>query len=309
MAGRRRHHYVPRFYLDKFVDRSTIPPRLWIYDKVRGAIEPSTPSDAGAEKHYYAFKKDDGSRDSAAFEEALSKADNEAAPVLAKLLESHQLTPAERECFSRFLALTMVRGPVYRGNFERMNAAIVKRLTQRRARAGAFDDILKRGAAAGEKLRQILDAGDFEVDVLPQISLPIIGQALGRFAPVFERMSWVLITAPAGHRYVTSDNPLTYMDPTHDPRSPYGVGLMTAAVQVAMPLSTDVALITGWDDEHEGSLGVLPGEGAWVEDINVRTVVRAERFVWAAERSDALLRLVMSHRDSAPRIGLDPVED
>src|SRR5438034_8587723 len=156
VASRRRQHYVPRFYLERFVDQSTTPPTLWIYDKARGAIDPSTPGGAGAEKYYYAFTKDDGSRDSSSFEEALSKADDDAAPVLAKLLETYQLTPAERVRFCAFLALTMSRGPVYRGNFERMSAAMVKRLTQRQARAGGFDDILRRDAVAGERLRRLL---------------------------------------------------------------------------------------------------------------------------------------------------------
>lgn len=73
--------------------------------------------------------------------------------------------------------------------------------------------------------------------------------------PILERMSWVVIQAPGRSRYVTSDNPLAYIDPAHDRQSPYGVGLLAPGVQVTILLSPDVALVAGWDDEHERSLG------------------------------------------------------
>jgi hypothetical protein len=277
VANRRRHHYLPRFYLERFVDTLADPPTLWIYDKVDGAIRSSAPRSAGVEKDYYAFRTADGSRDSDSFEDALSKADDEAAPVLGKLIETGELTDVERQHFARFLALTMSRGPVYRRNFERLTAALVKRLTQRRAKAGGFDDVLSRSpeSEAAETVKRLLAAGEFDVDVIPQISLPIIGKAIERFVPIIERMSWMLIRGHGRTRFVASDNPFTYVDPTHDPRSPYGVGLLTPGVQVTMPLSPDVALVAGWDGEHERGLGTLPGEEAWIADVNRRTIAGA----------------------------------
>jgi hypothetical protein len=51
----RKHHYIPRFYLDGFASRQP-KPRLWVYEKGRDARK-STPKLEGCQRDFYTFEQ------------------------------------------------------------------------------------------------------------------------------------------------------------------------------------------------------------------------------------------------------------
>src|SRR5882762_10273955 len=112
-----RHHFLPVFYLEGFVDPDH-EPHLWVYDKEGGDVRPASPRDAGVEKHGYSIPKADGTRDSTTVENALALIVDQVAPMWAKLRRLEPLTNAERSMVSLFLALLMTRVPAYRRNIE-----------------------------------------------------------------------------------------------------------------------------------------------------------------------------------------------
>lgn len=62
MAGRNRHHYLPRLIIDRFVDDNGM---LHVFDKRspdRG-VHAQSPRDTFVEKHLYSTKRKDGTRD------------------------------------------------------------------------------------------------------------------------------------------------------------------------------------------------------------------------------------------------------
>lgn len=52
MSYPRFHHYVPRFYLSRFVDENG---RLWVFDKYARRIFPTTPENIAGENRFYYF--------------------------------------------------------------------------------------------------------------------------------------------------------------------------------------------------------------------------------------------------------------
>jgi Protein of unknown function (DUF4238) len=300
-----RHHYVPVFYLQGFRDSGDAS-RVWQYDKQTLSVRSISVRDAALEKHYYSFVDEDGKRDSATIENELEKVENVCAPIHRKLLSATPLTNEERSEFAVFMGLMMTRAPVLRLNYERMAAEVVKRLTQSRARAGAFDDILSEGPQeVADILRGAIDRGDFDVDVLPQISLDVIPLAT-TFGHIIEQMCWVLLEVRGGrYRLVTSDNPLVYSDPSHDSSSPYGYGLNSPNVEVTFPLSLNVVLVCGWRASHNGKLFRRSASEAKVAMINKRTIADAQRFVYASEQSEGLLKIVRRCAETAPRLRFD----
>lgn len=104
-AKKRRHHYVPRVYLQGFVDADN-PSCLWAYDKQEGVIVQTSPRDAALEKHYYSFMNAQGVRDSNTLEDALQKIDDESAPALLTVRRGAVLADEDRRRLARFMAIS-----------------------------------------------------------------------------------------------------------------------------------------------------------------------------------------------------------
>jgi len=266
---------------------------------VSGKVSPSSPRDAGRRSDYHSIPKLDGTIDTRV-EDALAKIEGQAAPVFRKLMAGEGLDNHERSIASYFIALMIVRVPSFRDGVARFKAAIVKDLTQERALRGGFDSILAREGhlEASAKVKEALRQGDFEVVVHPHGTLDVL-PAAEKLAAVLHSMTWIVLEARGSTRYVTSDNPFTYMDPAADPKARSPVGLANRTIEVTFPLSATLALVAVW----AGNRGIYRKRTSenTVRAINRRTVAGASRFVFASEKSDPLMRLVLKFKDSGPR--------
>lgn len=294
------HHYVPRFYLDGFVDSSD-GRSLWVYDKVSGRVMQSSPRKAGLERHFYSFSQADGMRDSTNVENALASIENQAAPVLRKLMAKEPLDNRERSIVAYFAALTLVRVPAFRSAVEKFEAEVLKRAAQLMAGRGGFDSIPVATTArtAVGRAKEALKRGEFEVVVSPERSLKALLVA-EKVASVVHQMTWVVVGTKGKLRYVTSDNPITYDIP--EPSAPAApIGLTHPKVELTFPLSATKVLVGHWQGPHPALYRAKATENM-VRAINRQTVAGARRFVFASERSDPLANLVARHRDSGPRL-------
>jgi hypothetical protein len=62
-AKKKRHHYIPRFYLEGFVDPLN-KPYIWVYEKGNPNIIKATAENVAVRKHYYSFVTAGGNEDS-----------------------------------------------------------------------------------------------------------------------------------------------------------------------------------------------------------------------------------------------------
>lgn len=303
-----RHHFLPVFYLEGFVDPEN-EPHLWVYDKEGGDVRPVSPRDAGVEKHGYSIPRADGRRDSTTVENALATIEGQVAPMWAKLRRLEALTNAERSMISLFLALMITRVPAYRRNIESSTAAILKKLQQKRASRPDFEAQLaarhrkKTGQEPDpELLRRFCEAmarGDFDVDVYPVYSLAKIPLA-GDFAKIIHQMEWAFVRPDSPHRFVTGDNPLVYVMPGRDRGSGELVALRDRDVELTCAISRDLALVARWGEIEDGAVATIPERA--VNELDLRTIWAAQRFVYASQRSDELNAVVQRYRGSGPKI-------
>ncbi len=301
-----RHHYVPAFILEGFVDPDN-EPYLWICDKEGGEQRPASPRDAGLEKHFHSFTTTEGTRDTTSVEEALAAVENHVAPVWRKVIAQQSITDSERGDLAGFLSILMTRVPAYRHNIERMTAEMVRLsrdvwVSHSHFEDWVVDDFTKRHGQAptanqvAEVRRIVLGS---EVMINPAFSLTAISD---QFARVFYAMNWAFVIAEGRYRFVTGDNPVFYMDPTHDPKSFYGVGLVSNEnVEVTCPMSRDVALVAGWRRLGDGA-SYVKGTERIIRQVNLHTILAASRFVYSSQRSDGLTRWVQKYKGSGPTI-------
>jgi hypothetical protein len=113
IGKKKRHHYIPCFYLNGFIDPAN-EPFIWVYQKGESQIIKATAANIALEKHYYSFTTPTGAKDSETFENALSEIEGKAAPLIEKIKKHQTLDNDDRAIFAAFLALMMTRVPNYR---------------------------------------------------------------------------------------------------------------------------------------------------------------------------------------------------
>jgi len=302
---KKKHHYIPVFYLNGFTNLNGC---LWVYDKGgKGPFE-SSPEGIAYENHYFSFMTPEGEKDSETIENFMMQLEGESSKVVQKILAGEALTEDERITFAVFVASMAVRVPNLRNNIQSSTAEMIKRLT-------AFTAAHKTGFASMveqferetgqkidlpvEELRQwAADPENYTVEVDQQYAVGMALSLMDRFVPIFFDMKWAFLKASGDFNFMTGDNPLYYADPTHDPRSPYGVGLFNRKIQVTLPLSKDVCAFGTW----EGDEGYIDVGSQQVKSANRRAVIASVRFVFSDNKSEITDRFVKKYKGSHPVI-------
>lgn len=305
LGKKKRHHYVPRFYLEGFVDPRN-QPFIWVYEKGNSGIRKQKAENIAFEKHYYSFETAIGEKDTETFENALADLETRIAPILQKIKDGQTLTDKEKGLFSYFIAYSMTRVPNYRKNIEGIAGKFIKSVMKTLASdpEGFEYKVRKYERVTGKKIKTPIEdfikfilSDQIDVNVHPQFSLGMIGIAR-ELAPVFYRMNWAFLKATDEYKFVTSDNPLYYFDPTYRPRAFNSIGLMNDNVEVYFPLSKELMLLGTWKNFR----GYFQLKNKDVKDINRRTVIFALRFVFYSQKSQGISILVQKYKDSHPRL-------
>lgn len=311
MGKKQRHHFIPRFYLEGFVDPHN-KPYVWTYEKGNIDIIKASPADIAVQKHYYSFTTEEGSKDSESFEDLFATIESNVAPLVSKLEQQKGLGEDEKKLFSYFLAFMMTRVPNFRNDIEESNSDVVKRIAMWMAGdSKCFEAMIENyekdtgediGIPINELREFVLDDSRYSIKTNPEFSLFIILELSKSFARVFYKMNWLFLMATDENKFLTSDNPLYYFDPTYDPKSPFGVGLINKNIQVTIPISNRLAILAGWNFKKDN---YFKANGLLVRGINKRTIISALRYVYASEKSDTLNKLVQKYENSAPRTVID----
>src|SRR5205085_3409919 len=305
MGKKKRHHYLPQFYLKGFVDPMN-QPYLWVYEKGVLEIKPVSAKDAGLEKDYHSFINSEGERDSETIENILQKIEDAAAPVFQKIHNQEVLGEEDRHILASFLSLMLTRVPNFRRNVEKSTGEIIKQIGQiYAANSEYFEDSLKLyEEETGEKLdmspeefRALILEGNYELSMGPKFSLRMMGIDLSQ---VLLDKTWFYIKATDRVKFLTSDNPIFYHDPTRERDSYWPEGLGDENTEVTFPLSRELVLVAS---RRKGVRpGYLPLGHQVAKDINRRTVMSAMRFVYSSQKSEAINRLVQKYVNSSPKM-------
>lgn len=275
---RKKHHYVPRFYLKGF--RDPVNPRcLWVADKKDLLVRKESPSRAARISGYYDLTKVTFAK-SSMFEDFLSKIEARAASVFYKIQDQDlRITLEDRYHLSNYLGLQLGRVPAFRqvikdaltSNANRAIRENVLDNDKMRARFGDEASFFKEYFLAG-KLEPVpgtdyLLASTFE---------------FGLYAAehIFEKR-WMFLKNSGKQSFFTSDNPVGLLTP--DAKPPRGqVPFRDKRLEISFAVSPSIAILMHSHDEHEDIIEV---DDATVIDMNRRVLPTVERFVYAAGQS------------------------
>jgi hypothetical protein len=206
----KRHHYVPRGYLQAWCDESG---KLYVYRKDDPArLIHQSPDATAFHKHYYSQPLPNGNRDNA-LEEFFSELESAWPPIVNRISKRDDVNDALATIFE-FVSLQLVRVPAQRDATEKKAAA------QLRAELFALD-------AAGllppkpEEHPDILD--NVEVAIDPHHSIHAMPSQLRETGKLLDRLGLTILHNTTTTRFLTSDNPVAYFDPAvaEDALRPY----------------------------------------------------------------------------------------
>lgn len=288
MAEKRRHHYVPQFYLRGFAALETPlerNPSLWVRDIPTELIVQRTLRNLAVEIGYYAIETDHG-RDYETLENELARIEDQAAFALRQMLSRPVGSRAAMVPeIGTFVAWLACRVPWFKRIAMEGWSKHVDDMAWGRAEVEDDSDfsVLIVNQTTGERRRLLLGAtlaairsGEWTAKLDQNQVVDVMRLQRWYFQHQhFPRLFWTVLTAPSGQFFITSDRPVVWYVPEKGfADSP--AGLKEPNVELTVPLNRDNALLATPSPPPVGTQ-------IRVGDINYRTRCFAERFVASAD--------------------------
>ena len=236
----KRHHFVPRSYLERFTDPSGF---LHIYDRGSGQWRRQRPQKVMQRRNYYRQEWAPAGVDPNILEKSLG----EWMEITAKnaidrlILAPSDLTEQEIGTFLVYLEFQRLRVP--------RQAETAKALMR--------DTIL---CLAPPDITADVRAGKFQLTMKKSAHFEYMQMMVGQLHPWFACMEWEIIEADKGSAFVTTDSPVSLYNADCPPPAEAGIAL--AGTIVLFPLSSRHLLVIR-HPEYRGDpriscLGILP---------------------------------------------------
>jgi hypothetical protein len=295
---KKRHHYIPITYLNKFTDNAA---KVFAYrkDDPQKALH-LRPDAIAFETYYYSQPLSDGGRDNDTFENFFGTIESSWNPLAARLCSDAaartDFTSSEFVNLFTFLILMRVRVPATRDMVEVTLAEQVKATTRLLDQQGKLPP-------KPEGLQDILDHLSVPVD--PHMSLHAMGHLARGFGIVLDHLGFEVLHNKTDVSFLTSDNPVVCFDPTVPEArvAPYQVRPPHGSIELLFPIDADTILRghTGLRRPGPPSLRHVPlTDRREAERIN-RFVARfGYRFVFARDCTHE--SLIVKHASTSPVI-------
>jgi len=281
LAGARKHHYIPRFFLAGFTNEGTKEGRLLVCDLNAGKRWWSDPNGAGHQRDFYRI--DLAGYDPLEVEKAFQEIEDAAAPALRKLTGTEEPSPFDEIATEvlPLLASLAIRVPTSRRGVERASERVV-----RAAIPKALPRLPKPPPIIHSRLFGHLAPGvepspeEYEAAMLKffedEVRIEIdqtwsIAHMLSGFDFVLKKLAelyWTVAALPPGTPdFITSDNPMLFR----------GAGL--SGVSAIIALSRRVAAV---GSVYEPERPVIHPDARFAGLVNALTLAAAERYVFSA---------------------------
>ncbi len=283
----KRHHYLPRFYLEGFSKKNC----FWVFDRIKNEVRKQTPESTAVQIDYYtATVKGAQYRD---IEKYFAELEGRTKPIISKIMQSETITSEDKETLSMFISFLRVRVPDFEKMVNEMSEKAIKwknqfscaSTGQAEAMIREFErDTGKKLNLAPQKLYEVIREGKYSLKFKREWSLLNMLSVGIRQAQYFRVMNWAFLRAPQDSAFITSDTPFLLAPPkNHDPKPLLaGVGITTHNATKYTPLNSEVCIMMG----NPGDVIVEKNvDKETVQWINCSIAENTDRFVIASNKT------------------------
>lgn len=266
----KNQHWVPRSYLEAWCDPESPEgqqPYVWRWEKDGNARKRKAPDKLFAEKDLYTLRRPDGTRD-LRIEHGLAGLESDFATIRRSKLERGQpLTPSERTAIIAFIGAMHARSRALLRHFSAQFGHILA-LGEQMKEAYARATPEQRNAM--EMTLSTSGKGDSLEEVRETVQQPqkLLFESIRTEFTIMSNMSLAVLEASEGSRFITSDAPVVWIDPTAYMRPPAyrSFGLGSKAIEITMPVSPRLSLFVSWNHDLNEHRYVSPPKA--VEEAN-----------------------------------------
>lgn len=278
---KKRHHFVPKAYLNAFCNQDG---QVFVYRKDDAPRALTLAPDATQFRgYYYSQPTPEGGRDNNTLEDLFSTVESGWQDTVARLQRREDVNDRLENIFE-FIALQRVRVPAARDAVEAMLAQTVKSTMKVMQANGSLPPV-----PAG--LTDI-DA-QIQIAIDPHQSIHAMATMMTGMATLFSQLGLSATHNPTGLPFLTSDNPVLWFDPSvpFSEQRPYTIHPDGGPVFLFFPVSPTLAIVGSPEyKEVFGQHGLLHSEvpsQAWVEQMNAQVCRFAYEAVIASDGSQA----------------------
>jgi len=223
MVVPKKHHFVPRWYLERFADANGY---LIVYDRHTPRFRRQKPKNVMTVTHYYRQLWAPIGIDPNVLEKSLGATLEQEAKTAIEILLSAPQTLNEQQVADIlvFLELQRVRVP--------RQAAHAKELLRSTLFMNSPRDV-----------QQAILEGSLQITVKDSFRFEYMRMLIGSLNPWFGRMKWEIIKAATGTSFITTDSPVSFYNVDFLPPTEAGIGL--TGTRVFYPLDSYHLLIMG----------------------------------------------------------------
>lgn len=300
----RRHHTVPRFYLERFACPHR-KGRLLVLDASTRKHFHAKPEDVAVERDFNRVEADGVEPD--ALEAALGEIESEFSQAVRRTVDGKRFASEEDKIvIANFAAVLMIRNPRLRSLMAKLHEDVAKQaLRLQVADKGRWEKIEARMKADGyldgkpavdyEEYKKYIEDDQYDIRFPREYYIAHEIKLLQSIPQLVAKRGWhVLIASGSSGGFLCCDHPaaLVWAD-SQMANSPYSPGLGVAGTQLLLPLSTNIA-ISGAFEHNDGVVNLNDRQ---VAAFNGTTVLGSRRQVYCeGEAVKYFLR-----DDTAPR--------
>lgn len=229
---KKRHHYIPITYLDKFADDTG---KVMAYRK-DDVLKPLhlRPSAIAFERYYYSQPLPEGGQDNNTLEDLFSTIEGTWPPLVDRLRSGSAIS-SDLDSLYTFMSLMRVRVPAARDMVEISLAEQAKATLRLLDQAGKL-------LPKPKGHEDILDHISVSID--PHQSLHAMPALMRGFGHVLHWLQFEVVHNETDVSFLTSDNPVVVFDPTVREESvlPYQVRPPLGSIELLFPIDPDTVL-------------------------------------------------------------------
>jgi hypothetical protein len=285
---KKRHHTVPKCYLENFTDSDGF---VWVLD-TRDNIFRIKPENILLENHFYTITLKDGEK-SLVVEDTLANIEGAYIAIFQSKIEKETpLTNEERAKVAVFIAALYIRTAPHREGLRGALGTLKSGMEDWKKQFETMSEESKKAMAAipfsgkGKSI-SIDDLDKYMGNFNEHHSMNVIEQ-LPEIAQIIFDMKWA-IWKDSNNNFITSDDPVVLLRPESIKK--YGAnaigsrpGLLYKDTELTLPLSKDRLLLAGWI-LNENSYIDVPDD--IVQKINHRTITGSSERIITKSQKDA----------------------
>lgn len=291
--GPKRHHFLPRFYLENFAENGL----LAVYDRKVNEIRSQQPHNTGVIGHFYTMKDSDG-RNRFEIEQILSEYEGKSKPIIDKLADGELISEDERSDLAIFISFAAMRTPDVIDSVKAFNSKMITSVMKTYlSDIETVADRLRQDSKWIEKSdEEVLAEATWMVDwaqndkVLVTTehrwSVRMAMEMAFKVAPILSGRDWLVLHRDNDRRsFITTDAPVLLTSASGRSNDFWGVGFGSADALLLFPLKGCCILAMVGD---AGNLRHFPLNAEKIRRMNLALTAKCQRFLIG--RHPALVR-------------------